>query len=194
VRVVSSDEDLVIVGSDDGWYWVEFEDGERAYIFGELIQLPEGAIVAAAPTMTPSFTPTSTKTNTPTPTHTASPFTFDENLIIDLIELTMLTTEMPVESIQMRGNSLVVKVPDTTSSDSEERLNYRMGYVGALTGAIVSAYEGDNVIAVPPQQIDVEFVIGELITMRVTYNYQDGKDFIGGKITSLEFVETWRIE
>jgi hypothetical protein len=176
LRVVSSDEQFVVLGSYDDWYWIEFENGERAYVFGDLMQLPEDAVVAIAPTITPSFTPSSTPTNSPTPTKTntprptltpeptETPFQLDEDTIIDLIELTMIVIEYPVDSIQMQGNILVVSAPDIISSDSNETLNYRMSYIGALTGAIATAYEGENVIARPPQRVEVRFLIGDLVT------------------------------
>ena len=61
MRVVGSVEEFVVLGADGDWYLVQFKDGEAAYIRSDLLTVPEDAVIAMAPTLTPSPTPTSTR-------------------------------------------------------------------------------------------------------------------------------------
>lgn len=187
-RIVLMSEEFVVLGSYNDWYWLEFEDNTRAFIRGDLMTLPEDAVVGIAPTMTPSFTPTSTRTNTPRPTLTSTPFQFDDALILDLIEATMLISDMPIESIQKQNNLLTVKIEDPGGFEE------RFGYIGTLVGATVTAYEGENVIATPPQQIVAEFAIGNITIVRYRFSYRDAKNFINGIITAAQFLNTITVE
>jgi hypothetical protein len=71
VSVVSSDENIVVLGIYEEWYWVQLSNGETAYVFNNLVELPEEAVVAIAPTLTPSRPPSSTPRPTRTPQPTA---------------------------------------------------------------------------------------------------------------------------
>ncbi len=110
VRVITSREDFIVLGSYDDWYWVEFDNQQRAFIFSQLIGLPQGAEVSIAPTLTSSPPPTSTSTRTPTVTRTATsrptatrtpsptPLKFDEETVLLLIKYTMEITDNPIDS------------------------------------------------------------------------------------------------
>lgn len=119
VRVVISEEAFIALGAYNDWHWVKFNNGETAYIFGDLIKLPEGAVVAIAPTITPSQLPSSTPapTNTrrpaatPRPTEAEEALTLDNDTIMVLISLTMASEGYEIDHIYMMGNDLVIDVP-----------------------------------------------------------------------------------
>ncbi len=177
VRVVSQEDEFVVLGTYGEWYWIEYPNGQTAYIFGELVALPSNASVAVAPTLTPSFTPTiPTKTSTPRPSET--PFKFDQDLTFQLIRLALLSENYEIDSIEMIDSVLHIEVPDIITSSEQEARDYRIGYVGAITGAITTAYENENVVASPPRRITTSFKIGDLTTIRVTFNYDDGVRYL----------------
>ncbi|MBZ0302607.1 MAG: SH3 domain-containing protein [Anaerolineae bacterium] len=199
VRVVTSQEALVVLGEYDDWYWVKFPDNEAAYIFGDLVRLPEGAVVALAPTMTPtqhpSATPTATRTRRPTstPKPTATPLQFDEELILELIRATMLVTRFDYDSINIRNGDLIVEAPAMVSGYDTE-LEYRMSFAGTVIGAVVTAYEGEDVVASPPRNIILDFKVGTMTVVRATFSYRDAVLFRNGDLTTLQFINRWRVE
>lgn len=199
IAVLGSFSDVTVLGVDGDWYWVELADGRRAYIFGNLIQLSEGAVVFAAPTLTPTFTPTSTPTSSDTPrpsatyTATATPFKFSQEDLFVLVELTMISGGLEVNDIWINGRTLVVDAP-ASHDEYDSELDYRMSYVGALTGALVGGYRSGDVVATPPQQVTVNFQISGLTLVRVTYQYRDAEDFVDGRITAMQFVARWTVE
>jgi hypothetical protein len=75
VAVISSGEKLNVVGKDGDWYLVELSDGQTGYIRGDLMSLPEDAIVAIAPTLQSTNTPRPTQRPQPTPRLTNRPST-----------------------------------------------------------------------------------------------------------------------
>lgn len=193
VRVASQVDEFAVLGKSGEWYWIEYSDGQTAYIFGELVALPPNANIAVAPTLTPSFTPiTPTRTSTPRPSET--PFKFDQDLTFSLIQLALLTEGYKINSIEMMDSVMYVEVPDIITSNEQEAREYRIGYIGALTGAITTAYQNENVVASPPRRITTNFMIGDLTMIRVTFNYDDGVRFLRNEITAVQFFMTWRVE
>jgi SH3-like domain-containing protein len=67
VSVVTSNEVITILGIDGDWYRVQVGAGEIAYIRGDLLEIPESAIVAIAPTITLSAVPSLTRRPAATP-------------------------------------------------------------------------------------------------------------------------------
>jgi hypothetical protein len=67
VSVVTSNEVITILGIDGDWYRVEVGADEIAYIRGDLLEIPESAIVAIAPTITLSAVPSLTRRPAATP-------------------------------------------------------------------------------------------------------------------------------
>jgi hypothetical protein len=199
IAVLGSFSDVIILGVDGDWYWVQLADSRRAYVFGNLIQLPEGTVVMAAPTLTPSFTPTATPTssNTPRPsatyTATATPFKFSQEDLFVLVELTMVSGGFQVNDIWINGRTLVVDAP-ASHDDYDSELDYRASYVGALTGALIGGYRSGDVVATPPQQVTVNFQVNGLTLVQVTFQYRDAVDFADGRITALQFVGRWTVQ
>ncbi len=72
VDVVSSIDNLIILGEIDGWYFVSLPNDEPAYISSQLLELPDNAIVLSAPTLTPSPTIRATSRPTIAPTNRAT--------------------------------------------------------------------------------------------------------------------------
>jgi hypothetical protein len=211
VRIVTAQEELVILGTSEDWYWVEFADGETAYIFGNLLRIPEGVTVALAPTITPSLTASSTFTPTNTPTSTATqtasntpratatrrptetPFKFDQDLVLDLIRLTAIYNDFEIYSVTMRNGDLIVEAPAILDGYDSE-LEYRMSLAGFLVGAIISAYEDENVVASPPRNIIIILKYETITMLRIGFSYTDAVLFRDGDITVMQFVNRWDID
>lgn len=71
--VIQLTDYIEILGIYDDWYWVRLPDGKTAYMFGNLLNVPEDVEVAIAPTLTPSLTPSRIPTHTYTPWPTRTP-------------------------------------------------------------------------------------------------------------------------
>ena len=199
VSVVTSQNDLAILGSYEDWYWVKLPNNETAYIFGDLVSLPEEAVVALAPTITPSSTssatptPTNTRRPTLTPRPTETPLQLDEDTILVLIRATMQVTNIDFDSIDIRNGDLVVDVPASVEGYNSD-LEYRLSVAGAVIGAVVTAYEGENVTALPPRNIILNFKLGRITHVRATFSYRDAVLFRNGDLTTLQFLDRWTVE
>jgi hypothetical protein len=186
VRVVSSRDVFKIFGAYDDWYGVEFEDGERAYIRGDFITLPEAAIIPVGPRLTSTPRPT----NTPRSATNSSDGTSDAEIFI-AIRAAARENGFPILAISRQGNAIVVEVADEASSDEETVDRHRMEYTAFLAGGIVGVY--DNTTAQAPITISLMFKQNETTTFVANFNYKDASDFIYRRITLDEFIRSLRM-
>ncbi len=66
--------------------------------------------------------------------------------------------------------------------------------VGEITGAVVSGYELENLVATKPTFVQINFVDGNFVVSRVIYRYRDAVSFINGGLTFNQFVNSWTVE
>jgi hypothetical protein len=146
---------------------------------------------------TPSVTPSPTITNTPLPsltptiTNTPEPVLADESMITMLVDLVMLQHGHSTDS-RFEDQSFVIDV-QSANTDVETRFEV----IGLLSGAVTQAYaENDDWIltASEPVTIVVNFRTGTVVLVRVMIPYTAATDFINGRITTTQFMNTWTAE
>lgn len=189
LEVVSPDEEVIVLELENGWYAIEMDNGTLGYVHSDLLVVREGGSRQRV-SPTPSRNSASTPSATPSP---EAPLEFDDDLVLMLIELTAINQGLEVDSIRLQNGKLVIDAP-ASSSDYESPGEYRILYIGTMTGATVGAYRQENTVATPPREIEFNFKSGSIVLMRVTLNYSDALDFIEGRITAEQFLVRWEIE
>lgn len=199
-RVVSLRDSFAIIGIYDDWYGVQFDDGQIAYISASLITVPADAVIPAGSTLTPTPTPVNTPRaiNTLRPTATLSPRAddtkFDEATLLELIRVTLLSNDAPVNTVRIIGNQIIIVIRDTNTTNEAEAIDYRVGYVGLAVGAIVTAYENYNSGANIPRTVVVKYTNSGITTLEVSLSFSNASRFINKLITAEEFFLTWTVK
>lgn len=192
VTVVTSQDQIVILGRSNDWYWVELADGRTAFIFSDLVNLPADAMIAMASSMTPSPAPTHSPTAQPTAT-TAPTFVFSQDDLLLLIRAALALDGYTVDSLEMRRGQLTLNVPASASGFASE-LEYRILVLGEFTGATVAAFRDETPRLTPPTDMIVNFNIGTVTVIRVSFSYENAFKFINGSLTAEELFASMTVE
>lgn len=151
-------------GQSSGWFQISFRDGD-GWISGELLN------------------------TSPIAPPTEPPQGFNEEVVLELIKLTMFTEDVPINSISLDGDTLEVTAP-FTHSGFDDVLTYQISVIGVLSGATVTIFQDPNTEIDPPRTIRVDF---EGINA-VRFSYTDAASFINGEISAEEFIGRLRDE
>lgn len=175
VTTVGSEDSLLVLSTENGWHKISLSDGQVGYI-AEYLTAPASSNVL-----------------TEDGDSATEVFEFDEETVILLIRTAMISQEFGIDSIEVDNDNLVVYAPESHDGFNDLK-EYRFSFIGALTGATVTAYNGDDVVATPPQKIIVNFALNDLVVVRVSLDYTEAEKFINGDITAMQFFESWDIE
>jgi hypothetical protein len=191
ITTLNTIDEIVILGEYGEWYWVALPNGGSAYVFGNLISLPDGAEIAVAPTLTPSSTSSNTPlpTSTPRPTQTQRPtetaIVFDEETLLLLVELALITNDLQVLDIRIQSGTLTVDMPNSHIFYTNEE--YLGASLGGVSGAVVGVYR-EETSARSPTTIRINYKQSGSTLVSATFSYRDAVAMIDHNITEEEFL------